>query len=274
MRAEDIKPGMWLRWSVVDAPVMAADVASREDVCFIARELNGAKTLPAPDECEPWTPRVGEWVRDSRGDVWRVDGVWPLSGHPETAYGRSGHGVVRESEMAELEPCLPPKAEGKAGLDTSAVQEAAQAAVETLQAYQAHQVAEAAPQAKVQRIRVTSAQIGGVDVSEDFFAFTDLMDARYRAHQAAQPKACDCRRCTGPVATLLTMPCQGEDWRKAEPNTYEVWVEPMTGRWVPAGSRTVPFDGAELAYHAAGRGLIRQHPIREEAIRLWREAVR
>lgn len=66
---------------------------------------------------------------------------------------------------------------------------------------------------------------------------------------------CDCPRCTGPVSTLLCMPCMGRDWRTWEPEVVRVSV------------------GVESGYMARGRGVEAIHPLRDEAVRLWREKV-
>lgn len=87
---------------------------------------------------------------------------------------------------------------------------------------------------------------------------------------AAEPP-CDCPRCTGPVSTLLCQPCMGRDWRTWEPDVRKVWrMATPFGRQLT----TVGGYGAESLWLALGRGVEVEHPLRDEAVRLWRAKVK
>jgi len=151
MRAEDVKPGMWVQREspfTEDAIVFQFGNQADNRRAWQAIYRDGSVGWCSHDtlhECEPWVPRVGEWVR-----LVRTDGVEEMrgpvvsfsTGHLVTfkppdracqfwgaAHGHHGGGWY-------VEPCAPPEAKTSIGLvwldDGRARSDRDDAAIETL----------------------------------------------------------------------------------------------------------------------------------------------
>lgn len=216
MKAEDIKVGMWVRDP-------GGDVCKTSRQSEIVRgwhvKYPGGRLHTWPSEqLEPWTPRVGEWVRFTLTGVtrqvislWESHGTWWSS--EDGVYGR----------VAECEPCLPP----------------------------------APPTTHLQADGVeVPAKPGGSDVPPMLWKNVGV-----RRDTGANGT---CLKCGGPAyvglqeARCLAPKCERME---PEPEVVEGWV---LHKHYASGER-------QFIAHGLGQNVA--HPIREEAIRLWREAV-
>lgn len=87
-----------------------------------------------------------------------------------------------------------------------------------------------------------------------------------------------CLRCGGPAylglqfAECLAPKCERVE---LEPEVEEVWIMPTSSEQeIDQKSLALAAEHREKVYTAYGERWVVSHPIREEAIRLWREAVR
>lgn len=246
MNKEDIKVGMWLRYvneGHYSPRAFRVDSFKRRydgEVGPHGFTPDGVEMNPRHQDCEPWVPRVGEWVRCTRtGRSGKVIGTWQSHGmwwsFEGGYYGRAG----------ECEPCLPPTEQPAGltmlltgGVEVPYVQQAAPPLVECYGA-----------------------------------ALTPEQREELWKRVYESPKDCDCPRCTGPALRMLSFECQGKDWRKKLPKEPEVTEgrRDLGGTWHP--STVLHYRGDEMAWRASGHGAVVVHPIRETAIALWREAV-
>lgn len=231
MRAEDIKVGMWARWGD-DAVRVTARLG---DLVQVDAGQHGLHIV-RPSWVEPWTPRVGEWVR------W-VDDPKPRrvvsvgSGYVEVTGGAG--------DVNACEPCLPPapptthmRADGVESPIVRELSAGVEAATETAR----KQVASWSSNIGANS---TCLHCGGL-------AYLGLQEAR----------------CLAPKCERV----------EPEPEVRELWVgfrhEKRPGERGIRDALLAPMGPEyERWWQATGRGVTKNHPIREEAIRLWREAV-
>lgn len=229
MKAEDIKVGMWVRDP-------GGDVCKTSRQSEIVRgwhvKYPGGRLHTWPSEqLEPWTPRVGEWVRDSMTGVtrevatmWESHGTWWSAG--DGVYGR----------VSDSEPCLPPAPPTThlraAGVEVPAKVEFKPVAGPTV---------------------VYTNTKPGTDVLAPIRQMLDNIGAN-----------ATCPNCGGMAylglqeARCLAPKCERVE---PEPEVVEGWV---LHKHYASGER-------QFIAHGLGQNVA--HPIREEAIRLWREAV-
>lgn len=240
MRAEDVKPGMWVRTSNGDVGQVAGFDGPCVRVRFDGSELLGwwgASCL------EPWVPRVGEWVRRNEQAIHL--GLAPDVGTRQVDAVRNRcaafHGGVRDVSFDWLEPCAPPEAKPETGrrVDGGPVV-----------------VVHLAAGASVQELEETErslAHFAGID--------TSTWPQRTRDHNAT------CSRCGGRayqgigLAKCVEPVCDDPETR--EPDRVQM-VATFKAGW----------SADETAWSAEGRGICKTHPLREVAIQTWREAVR
>lgn len=250
MKAEDIKVGMWLRWG--DDAVRVTAILG--DLVQVDAGNHGLHIV-RPGWVEPWTPRVGEWVtvRNEHGDVRRCHPkpfrVTDLSSmvHGSMVHGNEQGGRLRHGPADLYEPCLPPapptthlRADGAESPLVRELSAGVEAATETVR----------------KQVASWSSNIGANST---------------------------CLKCGGPAyvglqeARCLAPKCERVE---PEPEVEECWVMPKA---MPSPSRQ-KIDDADLEMaakhrekvytaYATGIRLVVSHPIREEAIRLWREEV-
>lgn len=113
----------------------------------------------------------------------------------------------------------------------------------------------------------------------DYLDMADAADRYYRAHVAGANSTCP--KCGGLAylglqeARCLAPKCERVE---PEPEVRELWVgfrhEKRPGERGIRDALLAPMGPEyERWWQATGRGVTKNHPIREEAIRLWREAV-
>lgn len=113
----------------------------------------------------------------------------------------------------------------------------------------------------------------------DYLGMADAADRYYRAHVAGANSTCP--KCGGLAyvglqeAKCLAPRCERVE---PEPEVRELWVgfrhEKRPGERGIRDALLAPMGpDYERWWQATGRGVTKNHPIREEAIRLWREAV-
>lgn len=240
-----IEVGKWyrVRWPGGTESVACAGWVSSRRTLAHGADLAGKALVFHPAMCEPWTPRVGEYVRavfahGTRGepravvafdaDEWLV--TTSLVTGPVSAY----------------EPCQPP----------------ASSPVPVVRAQ-----AEATFGGVAYRLEVD----GWPQTADPLLPGPPtpltpemLVQRRDDGHR--------CPRCGGPayMGLGLTPPeCVAPQCEPVtrEPTVVECWLDS------DGGVSLLGEPGDELIYRAYGRGVTMEHPIRSEAVRLWREAV-
>lgn len=244
MKAEDIKVGMWLRWD--GCGVYRAIGNGGHDGMVVVEGLNdpGVHTEATASGFEPWTPRVGEWVRrKSDGTAFEVKYIPTFT-----------------EWLANVEPCLPPAPTTTYLRRADGVEVPAVVGVDFgfEVKTEAHHWTASAP-----LVAITEAD------AIDYLDQADAADRRYRAHVAGANSTCP--KCGGlAYLGLQEARCLAPKCERVEPEPTRV-VE----MWRDADGEVSPvrFTAAERVWEAVGRSVNAQHPIREEAIRLWREEV-
>jgi hypothetical protein len=253
MRAEDVKPGMWVRCGI---HVVQVDYVTglRNVGCHYA---SGAHVV-LPEEtlamAEPWVPRVGEWVRfndrsPGTKEPWRVDASSAELG--ATWYrGLDARGGKYAAMDGFCEPCAPPEAkpEMRAG----------------------RFVREATPEQIVAAI--INDKIPPEGEWQRATTCEEHLDAIARDHNAT------CSRCGGRayqgigLAKCVEPVCDDPETR--EPDGV-VRVVDTRRRWgFDSNGHEDHRCYVERVWEAIGRGVTKRHPTSEGAIAAWREAVR
>ncbi len=243
MRAEDVKPGMWVR----DRDEVFQVAGHIDDLWFRIAYLDGQSGMMErayARQVEPWVPRVGEWVR-----LVRTDGVEDMrgpvvsfsTGHLVTfkppdracqfwgaAHGHHGGGWY-------VEPCAPPEAKPET-----------RKACERIGPHLAAVLSEAAEESgqapKPRDHNATCPRCGG------------------RAYQGI-----GLAKCVEPVC---------DDPETREPDRVDEAADVRLRYGLDADGKQAVSTHEEMMFVATGRGKQGFHPTREGAIAAWRKAVR
>jgi len=264
MRAEDVKPGMWVQREspfTEDAIVFQFGNQADNRRAWQAIYRDGSVGWCSHDtlhECEPWVPRVGEWVR-----LVRTDGVEEMrgpvvsfsTGHLVTfkppdracqfwgaAHGHHGGGWY-------VEPCAPPEAKP-----------------ETRPADAYLDMLTAETRKACERIGPHLAAV--------------LSEAAEESRQAPKPRDhnATCSRCGGRayqgigLAKCVEPVCDDPETR--EPDRVDEAADVRLRYGLDADGKQAVSTHEEMMFVATGRGKQGFHPTREGAIAAWRKAVR
>lgn len=202
----------------------------------------------ATEDLEPWVPRVGEWVRVGNGSAWRVEVVseWGAAGRgPTGVYAAAFHAIV---------PCAPPAEE------IARSTAAREVCCEDHERGAAEKHEPCAPPGEALK-----------DTDRDSLKDTPPAVSHRRDDGTR------CHRCGGPAYTGLgvggrqqCLAPRCEPVAELEPTVVQRWTSPGHDAalyYVAAGPRD------ERIYVAEGYGVSAQHPIRAEAVALWRKKV-
>lgn len=253
MRAEDVKPGMWVR----DRDETFQVTGHIDDLWFRIAYLDGLSGMMErayARRVEPWVPRVGEWVRRNEQAIHL--GLAPDVGTRQVDAVRNRcaafHGGVRDVSFDWLEPCAPPEAKPETGrrVDGGPVV-----------------VVHLAAGASVQELEETErslAHFAGID--------TSTWPQRTRDHNAT------CSRCGGRayqgigLAKCVEPVCDDPETR--EPDRVDEAADVRLRYGLDADGKQAVSTHEEMMFVATGRGKQGFHPTREGAIAAWRKAVR
>lgn len=267
MRADDIKVGMWVRCR--DGLVFRA--FAKSDVVVNAWnvwDLHGNKWVMTADTLQPWTPLVGEWVRVVSQDGALAFPVgYVTTVEKFTAYAVDRFSIVGDcrkfsdeggpwATVANVEPCLPP-APPTTYLRADWVEVPADRFEDANASFEASMRRAAAMPATPFSPNTHSLWAGALGANGTCPKCGGL------AYLGLQEAKCLAPRC---------------ERVEPEPEVRELWVgfrhEKRPGERGIRDALLAPMGPEyERWWQATGRGVTKNHPIREEAIRLWREAV-